>query len=264
MYEAIKEQIRNDNLILFIGAGVPATLGIPTWGELIDKISDELEYDSNIFKLYGDYLSLAEYYKIKKGSIGELRYWMTNNWDVSDEALKASKIYHYITTLNCRLIYTTNYEHSIERAFNLNDKPYKRIVDVSDLVGLSPELVQIVKFHGDLVNDNSIVLTEEDYFERLEFESPMDIKLRADMLGKSILFIGYSMSDINMRLLIYKLDKLWKSTNQNGQRPKSFIFLSNHNPVQEEVFKHRGIEPVVGTEIDPQKSLEQFLYELTR
>lgn len=39
--------------------------------------------------------------------------------------------------------------------------------------------------------------------------SPLDIKLRADALGKSILFIGYSLTDINIRYLLYKLHIQW-------------------------------------------------------
>lgn len=30
----------------------------------------------------------------------------------------------------------------------------------------------------------------------------LDIKLRSDMLGKTILYIGYSLEDINMRFLL--------------------------------------------------------------
>ena len=51
-------------------------------------------------------------------------------------------------------------------------------------------VTRILKLHGDLDNENSLVLTETSYFERLPFESPVDIKLRSDTLGKSILFIG--------------------------------------------------------------------------
>ena len=32
----------------------------------------------------------------------------------------------------------------------------------------------------------TIVLDESSYFERLEFETPLDIKLRSDVLGKSV------------------------------------------------------------------------------
>ena len=51
---------------------------------------------------------------------------------------------------------------------------------------------------NDFSDDSSIVLTESSYFERLEFNSPLDIKLRSDMLGKTILYIGYSLEIFDM------------------------------------------------------------------
>lgn len=264
MYEKIKEQLNNNNLILFVGAGVPATLGIPTWSKLIAKIADELEYDPEIFMQHGDYFALAEYYILKKGHLGELRDWISREWSASEEMIKKSKVYKYITELNCNLIYTTNYEHSLEDAFRLNNKAYKRIVDVCDLVNVDSKITQIVKFHGDVIKDDSIVLSESDYFRRLDFESPLDIKLRSDMLGRSILFIGYSLSDINIRLLVYKLDTIWKKTNQYENRPESFVFLPTPNTIQESIFANRKITPIVGTGLNPSDSLESFLEELTK
>ena len=64
---------------------------------------------------------------------------------------------------------------------------------------------QIIKFHGDFDDDSSLVLTESSFFIALDFESPLDIKLRSDSLEKSLLFIGYSLSDINIRYMLYKL-----------------------------------------------------------
>ena len=59
--------------------------------------------------------------------------------------------------------------------------------------------------HGTCSDDASLVLTESSYFDRLEFESAIDIKLRADTLGKSLLFVGYNLGDINIRYLLHKL-----------------------------------------------------------
>lgn len=261
MIDELKKAIQSKNVILFVGSGISATLGLPTWSQLIAHIARELDYDEQIFEQYGDSLALAEYYVLNKGRIGELRSWMDQNWTVKPEIIKTSKIYEAITKLDFPLIYTTNYDHCLETAFDVWSKKYTKIVDVDDLVDLDSDTTQIIKFHGDTISDDSIVLTESHYFKRLNFESPLDIKLRSDMLGKSILFVGYSLSDINIRLLIYKLDQLWKNSN-TSKRPASYIFLPAPNPIQESILQNRGVTTIIGNEPDKTKSIGRFLWDL--
>lgn len=259
--EELKRVIKEKNAILFVGAGISATLGLPTWNDLISKMGKDLGYDPDLFKEYGDNLMLSEYYSLVKGRIGELRSWMDENWKISKQKVRESTIYETIANLGFPLIYTTNYDHCLEIAFEVFNKKYKRIIDVDDLVKIDNNITQIVKFHGDTVSDESIVLTESSYFQRLGFESPLDIKLRSDMLGKTVLFVGYSLSDINIRLLIYKLDQLWKKSNIS-QRPKSYVFLPTPNPIQQRIFESRGIITIVGEKLDKKESTEDFLKSL--
>ena len=262
MMNKLKKDIKNGEVILFVGAGVSNTINLPTWSELIDYIATDLGYDETIFSCYGDALTLAEYYKINKGHIGELRSWMDTQWNVDDNVILNSTVHSAIVNMNFPIIYTTNYDHCLEKAFSLNNKEYTKIISVDDLVNIKKNSTQIIKFHGDTISDSSIVLAESDYFERLAFESPLDIKLRADMLSKSILFLGYSLSDINIRILIYKLDQLWKKSNNNSNRPQSYIFLPTPNPIQEKVLRARGVIPIVGESIDKKESIERFLDSL--
>ena len=262
MISEIRESIKSRNLILFVGSGIPASLNLPTWSDLISHLAEELGYDPRLYKQYGDNLALAEYYVLQKGRIGDLRSWMDQNWMVDKDIIKDSAIYNLIVDLNFSLIYTTNYDKCLETAYDIRRKEYRKIIDVEDLVNLDVNITQIIKFHGDLVDDDSIVLTESSYFDRMNFESPLDIKLRSDMLGKSILFIGYSLSDINIRYLIYKLDKIWKNANRVSSRPKSYIFLPTPNPVQEQILKSRGIVTITGETVDKSTSTIQFLKQL--
>ena len=263
MYSELKEAIKKGEVILFAGAGVSASLGLPTWSELIGKLAEDLGYDSRIFSGYGDSLALAEYYQIEKKNMTELEQWMKTNWDVSEEKIKKSEVHQALAKLNFPIVYTTNYEHCLEKAFQLEKKKIRRIVEIKDLVGIKSDEIQIVKLHGDMEKKGSLVLAEKDYFNRLNFESPLDIKLRGDMLGKSILFLGYSLTDINIRLLIFKLDQLWLKGSQEGcLRPKLYIFLPNPNPIQEKIFKERGIETIIGEGLDKKESMVNFLNQL--
>jgi hypothetical protein len=253
------EKIKDRQVILFVGAGVSASLGLPTWSQLMDYVAESLNIDSNIFKLYGDNLTLTEYYSLKSGSIGPLRSWMDKNLNVSSEVIENSEVLSHICGLKFPIIYTTNYDNCLERAHQNYGIKYHKITKVEDLCDMDIDSTQIVKFHGDFEDDESIVLTESSFFKRMDFESPLDIKLRSDSLGKSVLFIGYSLSDINIRYLIYKLNHIWEKSNKQSQRPKSYMFLGVPNPIQETILESHGIKPIVGEEIDPTVNLENFL-----
>ncbi|MEO1450190.1 MAG: SIR2 family protein, partial [Bacteroidota bacterium] len=235
---------------------------LPSWDRLIDRLATDLDMEKKSFRQMGDHLMLAEYYKLNKG-IGPLRSWMDRKWHNTDKVdISKSRIHQLIVELDFPIIYTTNYDRWIEFAYNEYQRPYHKIADVSDLKDIREGVPQIIKFHGDFDNDGSIVLTESSYFERLDFETPLDIKLRADVLGRSILFIGYSLSDINIRFLLYKLNKLWERANNQGSKPRSFILLMKPNPVQERVLEHRGITTLISDHLDPKVGLQNFLETL--
>ena len=259
LYEAYKE----NNIILFIGTGVSMNFGMPSWSELINNISAALGYSPEIYSTFGDNLALAEYYRLEKGGLGELRSWMDRNWHSDDIKIESSEIHQIIANGGFPLIYTTNYDRWIENAFDHHNKPYKKIINVGHLKNLDSTTTQIIKFHGDFDDDSSIVLDETSYFNRLEFESPLDIKFRSDVLGKTVLFIGYSLSDINIRLLFYKLSNMWKNNTQGGTQPKSYVFSAKPNPVQKKILKQWGISMINSEIDDPGEALVAFMRKLT-
>ncbi|MNP98521.1 hypothetical protein D3C85_111390 [compost metagenome] len=262
--EELLHNYKSNNVILFIGAGVSQNLGLPSWSSLIDIIAAELGFDPEVYQTYGDFLALAEYYILKKGNIGKLRSWMDREWHNIDRSkFESSLIHEYIAKGKFPIIYTTNYDNWIEEAHELYNIKYNKIVNVSDLANTHHSTKEIVKFHGDFSEDDSIVLSESNYFERLKFESPLDIKLRSDILSKSVLFIGYSLSDTNIRQLFYKLTNLWNKHHSPSIRPKSYIFSSKYNPIQEEILKNWGIETISNGIDDSGQALELFLKELT-
>ena len=174
-------------------------------------------------------------------------------------------MHQLILELEFPIIYTTNYDRNLERAFALAGRKWAKVVDVRDIARIATDAVQIVKFHGDFDNDQSIVLTETDYYDRLSFKSPLDIKLRSDALARPILFIGYSLSDVNIRLLLHKLWRAWHASGHEKERPKSYIFLPRPDPIQKAVLGQWGIEVVSHETIDhPGEALCQFLEELKK
>lgn len=250
---------RSKRLILFVGAGVSMGLGLPSWRQLIDHMAKDIGFDPDIYRTFGSDLTLAEYYRITKGQIGPLRSWMDREWHSATMDITKSRIHELIANSDFDLIYTTNYDRWIERAFDYHKRPYTKIVSVNDIATIDQGKPQIVKFHGDFDDDTSIVLDETSYFERLEFESPLDIKLRADVLGRSVLFIGYSLSDINIRNLFFRLANLWKKTSKGSPQPWSYVFSHKPNPVQEAVLAQWNIKMIPSPGDDPRQGLIELL-----
>jgi SIR2-like domain len=255
-------KLADKQVIPFVGAGVSMSLGLPSYASLIRQIGEEVGFDGDIFHGLGDYLTLAEYYHLHKKGLDSLQAYLRNSWKRSQKDVMASPVHQALVGLGCDLIYTTNFDGFIEQAHRGLNRRYRAIRSVKDLVNLRDGRTHIVKLHGDLSSPSTMVFTESSYFERLSFESPLDVKLRSDALGKSLLFVGYSLSDINIRYLLFRLQKQWETESKKNLRPKSYIFLGRPNPVQEDVLRNRGIEPIIATGIDPALALSEFLAAL--
>jgi hypothetical protein len=251
---AIKER----RAILFAGAGLSMSVGLPSWQEFIDRMSEELGIAGDDART-DDHHTIAEYYRIKQGSIGPLRSWMDRNWKVSEDKVRESKMHALIVSLDFPIIYTTNYDRNIEAAFAAHDRDYVKVANARDIAKTREGVTQIVKFHGDFDDDDSLVITETDYFNRLAFDSPLDIKFRSDALGKTVLFVGYSMTDLNIRLLLHKLWRTWQMSGYAKDRPKSFVFMARPDPMQQAILGEWGITALSGETDDPEEALTGFL-----
>jgi hypothetical protein len=261
--EDLVKAIRNRRAILFAGAGVSMTVGLPSWRTLIDHIAEELRLDPEMVEGPDvNYLTLAEYYRLRQGSIGPLRSWMDRNWSIPEEVLRESRVHELIARLDFPIIYTTNFDRNLETALQLHGKEFVKIVSAKDIARIREGVMQLVKFHGDFDDDQSIVIAETDYLDRLSFESPLDIKFRSDALGNTILFIGYSLSDLNIRFLLHRLWKTWMASGFERDRPQSYVFMMRPNPIETSVLEQWGIKVIVDETGSPEHALETFLGRL--
>ncbi|WP_011581808.1 MULTISPECIES: SIR2 family NAD-dependent protein deacylase [Chelativorans] len=261
--QQLAEAIKRRSAVLFVGAGVSMSVGLPSWDKLIRQMEQELGIDPETTKSSRySYQTLAEYYRLKQGSLGPLRSWMDRNWSVSREKVKESLLHRLIVELDFPIIYTTNYDRNLEVAFELYGRDFVKVANARDISRIADGVTQIIKYHGDFDEDASLVLTETDYFNRLSFDSPLDVKFRADALGRTILFIGYSLSDMNIRLLLHRLWQTWRDSGYEKDRPPSFVFMPNRNPVEEAVLARWGITALSEESESAQEALGTFLKHL--
>lgn len=184
------EAIIRDEAAIFAGAGYSREAGFCDWKGLLKNVASDIELD---IERETDYISLAQYYENANGynalcniildSFSQYR----NNYELA----KA------VETLPIRTFWTTNYDHFIEDTLR-ND--FHKLVDVKKNVksltcNLRNRDATVYKFHGDIDDMSSLVITKSDYesFEREHL--PFINALNGDLINKTFVFIGYSFND---------------------------------------------------------------------
>lgn len=254
--DELADMLRKRRVIPFIGAGFSSILGLPDWNTLLSRVAEEVRAPLTFEQVKEDCqnnpLQIAEYYfLISDRSIGPLRFAIGKALGTPQSPVK-SGAHVELVNLGMPQIYTTNFDDLIEQAFNELKQQVQPVVLPKHIASSSTTSTQVVKYHGDLRHDKTLVLTESSYYERLDFESPMDLKFRSDLLGRSVLFMGYSFQDINIRVIWFKLMDMMKDIPVN-ERPTSFILRLNSNPALERLYDEVGIKTIV---LDPNKKAE--------
>ncbi|ACE94229.1 hypothetical conserved protein (plasmid) [Rhizobium etli CIAT 652] len=260
---AIATALERRQAILFVGAGISMNVGLPSWTCLIEHMLADLDLaQSSLGSRDATYQQIAEYYRLKHGSLSRLVEWMKREWQISPQQLKNSELHRLIVALDFPLIYTTNYDANLELSYQAFGRPYARITSAKDLATATVGVAHIVKYHGDFSDPDTLVLTESDYFDRLSFDAPLDIKFTSDAFASTMLFVGYSMSDLNIRFLLHRLWSIWQRTGLGQHRPPLFLFMHEPSEVQTHVLKRWGVTVISGDGQSSGHSLSRFLKRL--
>lgn len=214
----IQKAQEDDRLVIFVGAGVSKNSGVPSWWELIKKFADELGYDrcdtckkrtvdclnSNCKDQYeytqDEFLRIPEYYYQQDATENHADYFgliqstlHSNNGSnpIDDE----------IFSIFPRHIITTNYDSLLEKSQSVNSLLYTVVAQDSDLLAEASDRY-IIKMHGDLEKNDTIVLKESDYI-KYEQEHPLICTfIKSLLVNHTFVFLGYSLNDNNLNLII--------------------------------------------------------------
>lgn len=216
LYEYInlfREKSQNGKLIVFVGSGVSRNVDkMPSWSGLVKEMAEEIGYSkckncnnavncTNRCSL-ADELSIDEFLKIPQ-------YLFNANPSKYDEILKRN-IHHpkvnaplsdVIFDMNPVHIITTNYDHLLEDSENEFREQYQVIVRDKDLLE-SDKSKYIIKMHGDIDDPNTIVLREENYLNYSQDHVLIELFVKSLLVDHTILFLGYSLNDYNIKLII--------------------------------------------------------------
>ncbi|MGK9250822.1 SIR2 family protein [Paenibacillus humicus] len=105
--------------------------------------------------------------------------------------------------LKTQIILTTNYDPFIENSYNIKSN-YKitKYIGQKGFFNTTYGYAELYKIHGCVESPSDIVITEGDY-DRFEKNSVLiSAKIISMMMHSPIIFMGYSLTDINVRKII--------------------------------------------------------------
>ncbi len=168
----------------------------------------------------------------------------------------------------CMLCVTTNYDDSLERAFAEIGEPYDVVTYIAEepnrgkfrhttpdghsvVIDKPNEYVDvpldartvIAKVHGAVdrtAQQDSYVITEDhyiDYITRADVNGLFPVTLAAKLRKSHLLFLGYSLRDWNLRVMLYRL---WGE--QGSRNFKSWAIQSDPSPIDRAAWDDRGVD----------------------
>jgi hypothetical protein len=257
-YSELRDHYWQGRLIPFIGAGVSASVrwtegGVekrgPSWSEMVDQAARDLGFDNpDLLRVRGTDLQILEYFRIKNhGHLSKLTNHLYAEMRPPDEDLRKSKIHERLARMEkCQIIYTTNYDDFIERALSLHGRSCAAVAVEAQMgrrdSGSHEDHCEVVKFHGDFNYPEYMVVSESHYEQRLTLSTAMDLRLRADMLGRVLLFVGYSFRDPNVSYLFRLVNEHFRLLPGSATGRRAYILSPDPSDFEIQLFRARNIE----------------------
>lgn len=245
----IKEASENNKLVIFVGAGVSANSGTPTWNELIREFAKDLG-EFNVDNSPDLYLKIPQYYFNERG---EKEYFEKLNEVFLKKKYKSNPIHKEIFKLKPTHIITTNYDTLLEEAAIEEGQFFHTVKHDLDLP-YDTFNKNIIKMHGDFENRN-IVLKEDDYLNYSSNFTLIESYIKSLIATNTVLFIGYSINDTNFNLIFQ-----WVKNILNNHFQPAYLIESSksYSRMEQSYYKNRGINILYYNEISNLQNNHMF------
>lgn len=264
---SLMQYIKQDRCVLFVGSGLSAWAGLPTWYGLLKRMVEQLRCDAliehehaELEKLLGNgkLLEVADYCKEK---LGKQRFAMCLSDCFRAENETLPEPHKIIARLPFSAVITTNYDKLLERAYCETHGGWPKAPTHLDTDSLGTLLFDksffILKSHGDIDRPDSLVLTTGDY-KKIIYENPaFNAVFSAILLTKAVLFVGYSIGDPDFQQLMDR-----QLTSFRGQIPERYAVMSGVGCVERDVLWRTARIHVLNYEEGKHEKVLEFFKEL--
>lgn len=227
----IYEASRNNDLVIFVGAGVSANSGVPDWSQLVNEFKKSLP-DS--VRDEHDFLKIAQLYK---EAVPSGDYISNIQGFLKDGKAHPNPIHDAIFSLSPSHVITTNYDNLIEQAAE-NARVHFSIIRSDRDIPRAKSSRYLIKMHGDFISQK-FVLTESDYYNYTVDYPLVDTLVKSLFASKTILCVGFSFNDLNLKIILNRIQSMLG----NNAKPIYLLANYNENPVFYNYLKNKGIQP---------------------
>lgn len=189
------------HLVLFVGAGVSAGAGAPTWGTLLSGVAKTAGFGDESLALLAkkdprDQATLIERRLQETGK--QLR---TEVADVLGRTTRYSLQHGLLTSLPSSEAVTTNFDSLFEAAARTGD----RNLAVLPQDPQSTDGQWLLKLHGTVDHPENIVLTRSDYLAMPRQYGALIGLVQGLLLMRHMMFVGYSLQDEDFQELMHEV-----------------------------------------------------------
>lgn len=234
--------IQQKRCVVFVGAGFSAGAGLPTWKQLLLRGIEELvgslprgevhQKELSDLVNWGKLLEVADFCKEKLGSA---YHQFLSEQVRGDQVQKLPATHDVLMRLPFSAWVTTNYDKLLERAYaQVKGGGSPKTLTHKDTEALGRLLFDggpfILKAHGDIDRPETVVLTSRDYSEIIHANPAFNEIFSGLLLTKALLFVGYSLSDPDFRLLMDR-----QLTHFKGFVPERYALMTGVGEVEQDV-----------------------------
>lgn len=187
---------RAGKLVPFMGAGVSASAGLPTWRALLVGLSQGRITDDDASGWFQK-LSALDQAQVVRGDRDREEFGESVREHISAERYGLAPL--LLAGLPGDEAVTLNYDDLYERA----SADAGRSVAVLPFDGLADSDRWLLKMHGCVTRPKSIVLTRADYIDFRSQSATAASLARAMLMTKHLLFVGFGLSDDHFHDLVH-------------------------------------------------------------
>jgi hypothetical protein len=205
--------VRERRCVLFVGAGLSRAAGYPGWGELMERVvqaTGQLAEGARAQPELAALLTARRYPELAdqcREILGRSRFHAVLRAELARPVTPPEATHRPMVQTPWAAIVTTNYDTLLEDAYALwSDEGVPKVPTGAQLGRHGTLLLDraffILKAHGTIHDEESLVLTSEDYRRITHANPAFQSIMAALLLTHAVVFVGYSLSDPNFRLLI--------------------------------------------------------------